>query len=301
MMSTGLHLALLGGALIGLGVAFLMWRFTPADPDLADVVYRYSVQGTRERAQTVDVSGSTMDQLGIWAMKRMPPMWWGKTPVRELALLRIPVHRHYGKKVLYAITGLLISPVLTFFFTVLGWSIPVVIPVVGSIALAVGLFVMPDLDVRTDARAARAEFIRALGAYADLVAMERASGSGSRQAMERAAEVGDSWVFQRIGEELARSRWSGQAPWDSLQALADELGLPDLSDLADIMRLSKEGSQVYATLRARSEALRSALLSAELAKSNATNERMSMPMSLLGVVFMVILVAPSLLRVMGGT
>ena len=300
-MSTGVQIAVLGGALIGLGVASLLWWFTPADPDLADVVFRYSVEGARSRTQTVVVSGGTMDQMGIWAMKRVPPTWWGRTPVKELTLLRIPVHRHYGKKVLYAITGLLIAPLLSAFFAVLGWSIPLVIPVVGSLALAVGLFLMPGLDVRTDARQARGEFVRALGAYSDLVAMERASGSGSRQAMERAAEVGDSWVFQRISEELARSRWSGQAPWDALQALADELGLPELSDLADIMRLSKEGSQVYATLRARSDALRSALLSEELAKSNATNERMSMPMSLLGVVFMIILVAPSLLRVMGAS
>ena len=118
--------------------------------------------------------------------------------------------------------------------------------------------------------------------------------------MELAAEVGDSWVFHRIGEELARSRWSGLAPWDALTALSDELGLPELDDLADIMRLSKEGSRVYSNLRARSGALRSAMLNEELAKANATGERMSMPMSLLGVVFMAILVAPQLLRVMGG-
>ena len=118
--------------------------------------------------------------------------------------------------------------------------------------------------------------------------------------MESAAEVGDSWVFQRIGEELARSRWSGLAPWDALHDLSEELGLPELDDLADIMRLTREGSQVYDNLRARSTALRAAMLNTERATANATSERMNMPMSLLGVVFMAILVAPSLLRVMAG-
>lgn len=302
-MTTGLQMALLGGALLGLGLALLVWRIVPAAPDAADVVQRYSPEGAKARAaaRSVQHADGTPERLGIWAIKRFPVSWWGNTPTKELALLRVPVHRHYGKKVLYALTGLVITPVLTYFFTVLGWSIQILIPVAGSVVLAVVLFFMPDADIRTDARQARVEFGRALGAYTDLVALERLAGSGSRQAMELAAEVGDSWVFQRLAEELARSRWSGLAPWDALHSLADELGLPELDDFADIMRLSKEGSQVYSNLRARSNGLRTAMLNEELAKANATGERMSMPMSLLGVVFMVILVAPSLLRVMGGT
>ena len=303
MMTTGLQLALLGGALIGAGLSLLLWRLTPAAPDAADVVQRYSPEGVRARAtaRSALIVTGTPERLGIWAIKRFPSSWWGKTPTKELALLRIPVHRHYGKKVLYAITGLLIAPVLTFLVTALGWSVPILIPTAGSVLLAAVLFFMPDADVRTDARHARIEFGRALGAYTDLVALERLAGSGSRQAMEMAAEIGDSWVFQRLSEELARSRWSGMAPWDALRALAEELGLPELDDFADIMRLSKEGSQVYSNLRARSNALRAAMLNDELAKANATGERMSMPMSLLGVVFMIILIAPSLLRVMGGS
>lgn len=301
-MTTGLQLALLGGALIGLGIACLLWRLAPAEPDLADVIHRHSLAGARTRTtQPTIVATSTPDKLGMWAIKRLPAAWWGKTPTKELALLRIPVHRHYGKKILGAITGLLIPPVLTYFFAVLGLSLPILVPAAGSIVVAAILFFTPDLDVRSDARRARTEFSRALVAYTDLVALERLAGSGARQAMELAAEVGDSWVFQRIGEELARSRWSGLAPWDALHALSDELGLPELDDLADIMRLSKEGAQVYSNLRSRSNALRSAMLNDELAHANAVNDRMDMPMSLLGVVFMAILIAPSLLRVMGST
>lgn len=302
-MTTGVQLALLGGALAGLGAALLLWRLAPADPDLADVVHRYSPEGVRARSApaTTTAATGTCDRLGIWAIKRFPASWWGRTPTKELALLRVPVHRHYGKKVLYAVTGALIPPLLTSLFAVLGLAIPILIPAGASLAAAAVMFLLPDVDARTDARRARAEFTRALGAYIDLVALERVAGSGSRQAMELAAEVGDSWVFQRIGEELARSRWSGLAPWDALHALAGELGLPELDDVADIMRLSREGSQVYSNLRARSTALRGAMLNTELAQANATSDRMDMPMSLLGVVFMVILIAPSLLRVAGGS
>jgi hypothetical protein len=42
--------------------------------------------------------------------------------------------------------------------------------------------------------------------------------------------------------------------------------------------------------------MRTAMLNDELAQANAVGERMSMPGSLLGVIFMALLVAPSLLR-----
>ena len=103
-------------------------------------------------------------------------------------------------------------------------------------------------------------------------------------------------------EELARTRWSGLPPWDALHALADELGLPELDDLADIMRLSgEEGAQVYTNLRARSAAMRTAMLNDEMAKANAVGERMSIPGCLLGVIFMALLVAPALLRMFSNT
>ena len=134
------------------------------------------------------------------------------------------------------------------------------------------------------------------------LALERNNGSGVRQAMESAAEVGDSWVFTRLSEELTRSRWSGQPPWDALHALADELGLPELDDFADIMRLSgEEGASVYTNLRARSAAMRTAMLNDEIAEANAVGERMTIPGSLLGVIFMALLVAPSLLRMFSNT
>ena len=52
-----------------------------------------------------------------------------------------------------------------------------------------------------------------------------------------------------------------------------------------------------ATNRAHS---RTAMLTAEKAKANEVAERMSIPMSLLGVIFLAILVTPALLRVING-
>ncbi|GAA2028585.1 hypothetical protein GCM10009740_17750 [Terrabacter terrae] len=304
-MPTGLQLAILAGSLLGFGVALLVWRLTPADPDLGDALKRLSPHRAGSRTgltQAPAGATDTRERLGLWGMKTLPAATWGALPVRELAILRIPVSRFYGEKLMFAGLGLLAPPLLAVFFTLMRLPVPVVIPVIASLGAAVVFFFLPDYNARDDAKKARAEFARALGAYIDLVALERNSGAGPRQAMEAAADVGDSWVFRRLREELARTRWSGLTPWDALRNLADELGLPELQDLADIMRLSgEEGAQIYSNLRARSAGMRAAMLGAEKAKANEVGERMSIPMSLLGVIFLAILVAPALLRVMGDT
>lgn len=292
---------MLGGALIGAAGGLLLWRLMPSEPRLDDVLERLSpaTASAQARRREAAAAPSRVERLGQWGLKSMPASAWTATPTRELRLLQIPLARYHGEKVAFALGGLLLGPVAGAFLTLLGYSVPVTIPVLGSIALGVGGFFLPDYNVRDDAKKARHEFSRALASYIDLVALERASGSGPRQALEIAAEVGDSWVFQRLGEELARTRWSGVTPWESLTELSTELGLSELADLADIMRLSGEdGAQVWSNLRARSAGMRAAMLNVEKARSAEISEQMTMPMSMLGMVFLAILVTPALLRVM---
>jgi hypothetical protein len=301
-MTTGLQLALASGALVALGVVLLVMRLMPAEPDLAEALSRLTPARGRARSLEPSSAATGKERIGVWAMKTLPPALWVRTPTRELAILRIPLARFYGDKLTFAGLGLVIPPLLAWFFDLIGLGFPVAIPALASLGLAAVMFFMPNYNAVDDARKARLEFSRALGAYIDLVALERNNGSGVRQAMELAAEVGDSWVFKRLSEELTRSRWSGLPPWDALHTLAEELGLPELDDFADIMRLSgEEGASVYATLRARSAAMRTAMLNDEIAEANAVGERMTIPGSLLGVIFMALLVAPSLLRMFSNT
>lgn len=297
-MTSILQLSLLAGALIGLGIALLVWRLAPAEPDLADVLDRLSPDRSLERLGSAPSVHTRKDRLGLWLMRRLPITMLGAVPRRELAMVRMPIHRFYAEKALYAAIGLVFPPAVVAVLAILGVRLPIAIPFIAAIGLAALLSFLPNYNVRSDAAAAREEFRRALGAYIDLVALERASGTGPRQALEHAAEVGDSWVFQRIAEELARSRWSGATPWDSLTGLSNELDLPELAELSDIMRLSgEEGAAVYKTLRARSAAMRAAQLSTELGKANATNERMSAPVAALAIIFMLILIGPAVLRI----
>ena len=299
-MIAGLQLALVAGGLVGLGVALLVVRLVPAQPDLADALDRLAP--ARPPATQAAVVPTTRKNGLVCGRCGAASRTLGRTPHRELALLRISLARFYGEKLVFAGLGLVLVPLLGLFFELIGLGLPIAIPFLATIVLAAVMFFLPNYNAIDDAKRARIEFQRALGAYIDLVALERNSGSGARQAMEASAEIGDSWVFTRLSEELSRSRWSGLPPWDALHALAEELGLPELDNFADIMRLSgEEGASVYATLRARSGAMRAAMLNDELAEANAVGERMSIPGSLLGVVFMALLVAPSLLRMFGNT
>lgn len=302
MSVNGLQIAILGGLLLGAGFAGVIWRLLPVHVDAAGALDRLAPAKPGSRDDNDQAGDALNERLGRWAWKALPGALLGRPPVQDLALLRISVTRFYGQKIVFALLGLAIPPVMTLLLTLLRWHPPFLLPVGGTLVLAAVMFMVPNYNVADDAKRARSEFARALGAYADLVALERNGGSGPRQALEVAAGVGDSWVFRRIREELAYSNWSGEPPWEALRRLSRELGVTELTDLADIVRLSgEEGAQIYAQLRARSAAMRSAMMHAELARANEIGEKLSIPMSVLGVVFLVILIAPALLRVTGGS
>ncbi len=298
---TDLQVAVVAGGLVGLGASLIALRWMPAHPDLASALGRLAPEHSLAPAPAgARVPVTAVDRLGRWWTRHLP-LVPSRAPARDLDLLGMPLHRFYGQKVLYAVLGLGFPVLLATVVTVVGLRPPPAVPAVGSLLLGAALSFVPDLNVRSDAAAAREQFTRALSAYIDLVALERLAGAGPRQAMEAAAEIGDSWPFRRIGEELARSRWSGQPPWEALGRLADDLGLDGMGDLSDIMRLSGEqGVAVYQTLRARSAAIRAAQVTDELAAANRTAERLTLPGAVLALTFAVLLTAPAIARLVTG-
>lgn len=286
------------GCVAGLGAALILWRLAPAHPHLGWALDRLNPDRTHlDRADTPSPTASLQERLGAWVQRRIP-LTWLTVPTSDLAVLRIPTARWLGDKALHFTIGLLFPTLFTIVMALLGMHLQIAFPAIAGLGLGIGLSFLPDVEVRTNAKAARVEFRRAMAAYIDLVALERQAGAGTTQALEQAATVGDSWVFVRLREELARARWAGIAPWEGLNHLADELELTELHDLADIMRLSgEEGSTVYTSLRARSASLRNALLAEEHTKANQAGEQMTMPVTLLAIIFLVILGTPAVLRV----
>ena len=297
-----LQLWMLAGGLAGAGVACLVWWLVPAHPDPVQALERLSPPVRRAPAVEAKPAPDGLEhRLGLWAMRRLPAGLWSNAPRRDLALMGKPLHVFYGEKVVFVSTAAVGVPLLSWIFS-LTVPMPIAVPV-GATLLAMFLaWFLPDGNLSDAAKKARVEFRRALGSYVDLVALERnAGGSGTRQALENASRVGDSWPFRRIGDALARSRYSGDTAWDALHDLAQEQGLADLDDLADIMRLAgEEGSQVVDTLRNRSAELRHAILAEDQAHANIVGERMVVPSILMAFTFVAILLVPGLLRLGAG-
>lgn len=295
---TALQLAVLCGTVVGVGLAGIVYALTPAQPDLGDVLARLAPPARRSTATgDPQQAPSRQERLGIWAERTLPARLLGVPPAQDLAVLRQTPVQFYGRKVVYGLAGLLLPATLASAFALVGIHLPAAVPVGGTLALGALMFAAPSRDVAAEAKKAREDCVRAVTAFIELCALERNNGAGSAVALASAAQVGDSWVFARIREELARARYNGQPAWDSLKELSNTLGLPELADVADIMRLAgDENSEVYRSLRARSGSMRSALLSEELGRANVVEERMWLPGSFLGLVFLGLLLAPSLLR-----
>ena len=290
--------AVLAGLVAATGLVLLLRELRPGHPHLASALDRLS--GTVRPVAVRDAGTSGWSQrIGAALEPHLEHRRLVRLPRQDLALMRTTVAAFLGHKVAYALLGLAFPPLMAAAVNLTGLGVPRALSLAGSVALAAGLWFVPDLDLHRKAALARLDFARAVTAYLDLTALERAAGSGTSQAMERAALVGDSWPFERLRHELLRARWTGTPPWQALTALAGELQLPELTDLADIMRLSgEEGSAVYDTLRARSKGMRGALLTREQTAANADSERMAIPVALLGLIFLCLLAYPALVRVL---
>ena len=191
-MPTGLQLMIAAGILVAGGVALLIWQLAPAQPDLANALERLSPRTPLRPDPTLEddsTAGDLTGRLGRLAIRRLPARAWGRVPHRELRLLRRPLSVFYGQKILYASSALVLIPAMAWVFS-LTFPIPLIIPTVGTLAAAAGMWFVPNLDVALDAKEARTDFNRALGAYIDLVALERNAGAGPRQALENAAASG---------------------------------------------------------------------------------------------------------------
>jgi Flp pilus assembly protein TadB len=243
-------------------------------------------------------SSSYTDRLGRVVLRRAAGWPLLHIPHRDLALLRKSVTAFLGERALCALIGLVLPVAVTYAMAVAGLSIPVAIPVGAGIATAALMSYIPVYSAADLARAKRAEFRRAMTSYVDLVALERAAGAGTTQALESAASIGQSWCFQRLRDELAHARWAGIPAWDALRAVGHELRLPELADVGDVMRMSaRDGASVYDVLRTRASAMRSELLTGDQARAGARTERATAPLAVTAVLFMLILATPMAMQI----
>lgn len=284
--------AMIFGGITGLGLYLVLRGALPAGPALGPALQRLH---TTPAAAMPAAGGSDVSPIGRWVAARVGGRF--RPPARELRLTGQSADRYVVEKLGFPLVGLLFPPVMTFLLAVMGIRLPFVVPLAASLVLAVVFFFLVDVSLKQKAADAREQFVRAVAVYLDLVALERSAAHGPVESLERAARVGSGWVFERIQESLDGAKFAGIPPWDGLAQVAEEIGVPELGDVGDIMRLSgTEGAQVYQTLVSRAQSLRVALRTKEQDRANTATTLLYIPTSLTVLVLFVLAGYPFLIR-----
>ncbi|MEU6237108.1 hypothetical protein [Kitasatospora sp. NPDC047058] len=282
--------SVLAGAAAAGGVALLIAELRPAPPDLGQALDRLH-RTPADRTPDPDERPRWFDRIG----ERSVGLRGVRVPHRELSLIGRSPARFMAHKLLFAVIGLVLPAYLGAMAVLLDMGLPFALPLVVGPLLGGLFWFVPDAIVRGEAKEARTEYLHGIAAYLELVALERAADLGPAEALRRAASVGRGPVFRRIRDALDRAATDRLPPWAGLDALAADLGLTPLQDVADIMRLSgTDGAAVYDTLRARAKGLRGELLAEDLARANADSERMVAPGAALTLLMTVLIVFPAL-------
>jgi tight adherence protein C len=281
------------GAGCGLGILLIVHSLT-ARERLSDVGATLALPGRPALATDPPSRSKLLEQRAVrHAVDLLRAA--GMDPARRASDLRVSrrtVDQHVFAK-LVAGLGFAVLTGLVAFLLGLG---PIAL-VVGLVAGAGG-FLLPEITLTGEARDARKSFRHAYGAYLDLVNVQLAAGAGAEQALHRAADSGAGWAFAEIRQALEAARRTRRSIADTLAELAGELEISELRELAaSIALMGSQGAKVRASLSAKADSLRSAQLAETQAEAESATERMTLPVIVLLLGFLVFIAYPAVLRI----
>jgi hypothetical protein len=270
------------GVLLGLGVR-AAW---PARPDLPSALDRLDASKipTFLSTDALAPTGSLPERVGNRLLADLGDRI--ALPLRDLNLLRISPAEHLGKRVLFALYGLIVPLLLQAVLALGGAPFPYIVPVGLSLGLAALFWLWPGREVAKQAAEARLIVRHAAASYLERVALARVANSGAAQALTDTARVGENFIFERMRQVFHQADLAGVTPWDALKQLGEELDIPELTRPADTLALAGDGAAVYTTLQAQARQLRIALLSDQKAKANEASAAMILPVTF-GVILMI--------------
>lgn len=260
------------GALIGLGLALLVAAILPRQPKLTAALERMTTTTTVETHTQADLE----TRVGSWVHRRLPDLPGFTIPTRDLELVGKPVNAYLFQKARDASLLLIAPSIAALVLNMIGLPFLSIPTALAGIPLAILGWTGADRDLRKEAGIAREEFARGVAIYLELVATERRRNAPPTVALENAAQIGDSWVFVRIREELRRARFAGTPAWEALNNFSEATGVPEIAEVARITRSADEtGSSIYETLRSTGRAMRVKLLNKEQIRANKISEDFS--------------------------
>lgn len=294
-MTTTLVLTLCSGMAAVGGLALVLGGLRRSAPTLSDAL-RLLVDD-RPATEPV-VPQVTSEQWGDWIARHSPiPLTVGQR--RLLELKNKSVAEFYADKLVLAVLGAFVPLAIgaaALWLAHTSLTIPALVGLTGAL---IGWFV-PDLTLRREGTHARTDAGEALFTFFDLVTLERLANMSATQSLYAAATVSRTPLFALIAAALERARLEQRAPWTELRRLGEHLALPELCDIADVMRLDESGAALAEPLQARVRELRDAHLTQQRIAANEVSERMTVHMVVPAMVFGLIFLVPPLLRLTGG-
>jgi tight adherence protein C len=290
-------LVLLCGILIAAGLCCLVIAFARFTPRLEPALERIGADGVDRR--TLGGLGpvrSRSERLGA-NLYRVVPIPISRGQRRALRLQGKSIAEFYADKAVMAIIGAVLPALAGAAFAYLTGHLSVIPAVAVLVGGVIGFFV-PDLLLRRSTATVRTGAAEALLVYIDLVTLERLTNASATQALHNAAALSDVPLFVQIRTALERARLEQQSPYAELRRLSDQLKLPELADIADVMQLDETGAALSGTLRARVRELRDAHLTREQIKASAAAEGMTIYMTLPALIFGLIFLVAAMLRIL---
>ncbi|HVW30988.1 MAG TPA: type II secretion system F family protein [Acidimicrobiia bacterium] len=285
---------LLAGALVGAGV-LLVARGVRGGPAPAAALGSPGEAG---------VFGTGVgSQVGAAVLRGAAAMRWtpGRRQAADLAVTGRRLEEHAARSVLAGVWFAALAVAVTAGIGLGGMPVPLPITAGAALAAALAGPLVTTAVLRGEASERRQEFLVDLAAYADLVVLLLAAGSGIEGALVNAADAGDDWTWRALHDALRDARLTRQTPAEAFTSLGRRLGLVELEELGAAVALaSSSGSRLRESLAARADTLRARELARVQAQAASATERMTFPVVALAVGFLVVLGFPAVTRVVSG-
>ena len=298
-----MSLVMLLGAGVGVGVLVILNVVFPAPPSLAAELarmhrpYRPRTLGAFAPAEPARAPGpGWVMRLGEFlGIERLV----SSGQAASLRVAGITMADHIAQRVVFGLAAAGVGVVLSLALATLGAGVflPAIVPLLFGL---LGLL-WPTLGLAARATARRRAFRHALSAFLDVVAITLAAGRAVETALRTASRAGQGWAFAELETALFEADRGGEAPWDALDRLGAELGVPELRELAASVALAgEEGAVVGASVAAKATALRTRALTEAEAAAESASERMALPTVMLLVGFVIFIGYPAVAAVVSG-
>lgn len=291
------------GAGVGLATWMIVAGFVPARPDLRAALDALDWPRPLRRAASLDPAPAARAPEPLAARL---VRWSGATGyapsarlVSDLDVVGRSYQRHVLDKTLAGSWGFIAPLALWIVLAFAGLRVPGLLVVVSAMVLCAGGLVLADVLVHAQAAERRREFAHAFSLYLGLVSLQVAGGAGIETALAHAADAGEGWSFTHLRGALSAADVHGTTPWEAFAEMGEQLRLPSLNEFAASVSLAGEhGAKVRASLAAKAESLRDHEVRDAEAEAEAATERMTIPVIVLVLGFVVFIGYPALGRLL---